>query len=323
MPNDSTTILVALAIGALLLVGLFALVIPEPAERAVVATDRLDVAVLGFGNSSAWPSVGETVRARCETRLVNTPGINVFSRTRLDALLTEQRLGEAGLIDQATAARIGSLIGVNKLVTGSVYSVQTALEETTVCEEWSDGDCIASVPATLHSVRVLAQVEVLNAHTGQIERAVDAAGSDGLLVKQGTLFSGFDPLVAVAADQIADQVASLLTGAYTRELRYDLYHAVRPKRHGFVGSDASRRFSSTAGAAQLVVHFTRIDEHTAFSVRWLGPDGQILEQTEDIVSPGDWRNYTFDLSDRSPGRYEVTGTLAELAMFRAPFAVTP
>jgi len=119
--DDSTAILVGLALAVVLIVSLMFFVIPEPAQRAIVATDRLDLAVLSFRNSSTWEGVDETVRARVESTLVNEPGINVFSRAQIDSLLAEQMMSESGLIDATTAVKLGSLTGVSKLITGSIH----------------------------------------------------------------------------------------------------------------------------------------------------------------------------------------------------------
>ncbi len=321
--DDTVGVLIAIAIGVAIVAALFFLMIPEPGERAVIATERLDVAVLAFGNSSAWSGAGKTVRARIETKLVNTSGVTVFSRTRLDELLTEQLLGEAGLINPSTAARIGSLTGVTKLLTGVVYGVETRSEETTVCEEWKDGDCIQSVPATRYTVRVLGQVKVLNAHTGQIERAEDVEASASTTVKQGNTFAGYESLIAQSADDIASEVASLLTTTYTRELRYGLYRSYNTKRNGYVGQDETTRFSYLDGAAYLIVHFTRVQRGDAFQVSWIDPEGNIVEKVDDIVSDGDWRLYRLNLSGLPSGRFTVKGTLIGIEAFEKAFILNP
>ena len=319
--DDTAGVLIAIAIGVAIVAALFFLMIPEPGERAVIATERLDVAVLTFGNSSAWSGAADTVRARIETKLVNTSGISVFSRTRLDELLTEQMLGEVGLLDSATVAQIGSLTGVTKLLTGVVYGIETRSEETTVCEEWKDGDCIQSVPATNYSVRVLGQVEVLNAQTGLIERAEDLEGSASIIVKQGNTFAGYDALIAQSADDIASEVASLLTSTYTRELHYGLYSSYKAKRNGYVGQDETTRFSYSDSEAYLIVHFTRIRKDEAFELVWVDPEGNAAVTVKDLVSDGDWRLYRLDLAGLASGRFTVTGTLNNIAAFEKAFFV--
>jgi len=319
--DDTAGILIAVAVGVAILAALLFLMIPEPAQRAVIATERLDVAVLTFGNSSAWSGAAETVRARIETKLVNTSGISVFSRTRLDELLTEQMLGEVGLLNSATVAQIGSLTGVTKLLTGVVYGIETRSEETTVCEEWKDGDCIQSVPATEYSVRVLGQVEVLNAETGQIEQAEDLEGSASTTVKQGNTFAGYDALIAQSADDIASEVSSLLTSTYTRELHYGLYSSYKAKRNGYVGQDETTRFSHSDGEAYLIVHFTRVRKDETFELVWVDPEGNAAVTVKDLVSDGDWRLYRLDLAGLASGRFTVTGTLNNIAAFEKAFFV--
>lgn len=321
--DDTAGILIAVAIGVAIIAALFFLMIPEPAQRTVIATERLDVAVLTFGNSSAWSGAAETVRARIETKLVNTSGMSVFSRTRLDELLTEQLLGEVGLLDSATVAQIGSLTGVTKLLTGVVYGIETRSEETTVCEEWKDGDCIQSVPATQYSVRVLGQVEVLNAQTGQIERAEDLEGSASMIVKQGNTFAGYDALIAQSADDIASEVASLLTSTYTRELHYGLYSSYKAKRNGYVGQDETTRFSYSDSEAYLIVHFTRVRRDESFGLVWSDSEGTVVKQEDDLVSDGAWRLYRLDFAGLPSGRFTVTGTLNGIEAFEKAFILNP
>ena len=263
------------------------------------------------------------MRARIETKLVNTSGITVFSRTRLDELLTEQLLGEAGLINPSTAARIGSLTGVTKLLTGAVYGVEARSEETTVCEEWQDGDCIQSVPATRYTVRVLGQVEVLDAQTGQIEQAEDAEGSASTTVKQGNTFAGYETLIAQSADEIASDVASLLTTTYTRELRYGLYRSYQSKRNGYVGQDATTRFSFLDDEAYLIVHFTRVRRDESFELVWSDSEGTVVKQEDDLVSDGAWRLYRLDFAGLPSGRFTVTGTLNGIEAFEKAFILNP
>jgi hypothetical protein len=317
--DDKTGLLIAIVLGVLLVAALMTFIIPEPGERAVIATERLDLAVLKFNNSSSWDGIEETLRARVETKLVNTQGITVFSRTRLDELLTEQVLGESGFIDPATAARIGSLTGVSKLITGTVYGIDTRAEEITVCEEWKDGNCVRSVPATRHTVKVLSQIEVLNAASGQIEQARDVTGSASTTVKEGEVFSGYDALIARGADDIASDVASLLTSTYTREFRYGLYRDYKTKREGYVGIDETTRFDRADETAKLIVHFTRIRKDDLFELVWTDPQGMDIETTEDIVSSGDWRLYTLNLSSPLSGRFTVRGILNGTKAFEKTF----
>lgn len=321
--DDSTAILVGLAIAVVLIATLMFFVVPEPSQRAIIATDRLDLAVLNFRNSSTWDGVNETVRTRVESTLVNAPGINVFSRSQLDSLLAEQMMSKSGLIDAATAVEIGSLTGVSKLITGAVYGVDTRADATTVCLSWENGACSQEGPGTRYSVRVLAQVSVVNTQTGLIERSLDATGSDSVTLPAETSFGGFDTLLANAATEIADSVTSSLSAAYTRELRYGLYKDYEVKRDGFVGRNETARFSSSDGEIHLIVHFTRAQSNELFDVTWSDSSATFYKQIEDVVSSGDWRLYSLDVSSTPPGRYFGRGFLNGTKVFEIPFTITP
>ncbi|MCX6094213.1 MAG: hypothetical protein NTY63_05240 [Candidatus Bipolaricaulota bacterium] len=320
--EDKTALLIALAVGIIVIVGLLFFVIPEPGERAVIATERLDIAVLAFRNSSSWSGVQETVRGRIETGLVNESGIHVYSRTQLDALLLEQSLSATGLLDPATAVKIGSLTGVSKLVTGSVYAVDTSAEATTACARWENGACAETVPATTYAAKISAQVEVIDAKTGQIEQSMDVDGSDSSTVLQGTVFGGFDSLLADSSSEIASEVAGNLTSNYTREVRYGLYEDVETKRNGYVGKNETRRFAAGSDV-RLVLHYTRVRDGDLFDLDWTGPSGESVGHVEDVVSNGDWSLQTLDAAALAPGRYVVTGTLNGIVAFQEPFTLVP
>lgn len=53
------------------------------------------------------------------TDLGQNPGIRVVERENIQRLLDEQRLGQGGRVDNATAARIGKLLGAKHMVTGT------------------------------------------------------------------------------------------------------------------------------------------------------------------------------------------------------------
>lgn len=321
--DDSTAILIGLAVVVVLVASLMFFIIPEPSQRAIVATDRLDLAVLSFRNSSTWDGVDETVRARVESTLVNEQGINVYSRSQLDSLLAEQMMSESGLIDADTAVKIGSLIGVSKLITGTTYGVDTRADATTVCLTWANGSCSEEGPGIRYSARIMAQVSVVNTQTGLIERSLDASGADSVTLPAETSFGGFDTLMANAAQEIAASVTASLAAAYTRELRYGLYKGYEVKREGFVGMNESSRFSSSDGEIHLITHFTRAQSGELFDVTWSNSSATFDKQVEDVVSNGDWRMYPLDVSIIPPGRYFVRGSLNGIDVFEIPFTITP
>lgn len=320
--DDSASILIAAVIGVLLIATLMFFYVPEPSNSALVTDTRFDVAVLGFRNSSTWSGIEETVRSRTEAKLVNASAIDVFSRAQLDALLIERALDASGPLDAATAIEIGSLTGVSKLITGSVYAVDTRSEETTVCIDWTGGQCVTRVPGVKYTARVLAQIEVIDVETGRIERAFDLDGVDSVTLPAESRFGGFDTLLANAASAIADEITGSLTSYYFRELRYGLYKEVEEKRGGYVGRNETDRFGAD-DTAYLIVHVARMESREPFDVEWVTSSGETVRRDEDLVGEGDWRVYSLDLTGLAPGRYFVRTALGETLAFQTPFTVSP
>lgn len=86
---------------------------------------RPTVAVLPFVNSAIGASNAELaplskgIADLLITDLAQNTGIRVVERENIQKLLDEQNLGRDGRVDEATAARIGKLLGAKHMVTGS------------------------------------------------------------------------------------------------------------------------------------------------------------------------------------------------------------
>ncbi len=319
--DESASILIAVVVGVLLIATLMLFYVPDPPNTALVADTRFDVAVLAFRNSSTWPGIEETVRSRIEAKLAGTAAIDVVSRAQLDGLLIERSLDTEGTIDGTTAIEIGALAGVQKLITGSIYAVDTRASETTVCAEWTDGECVSRIPGVEYSAGILAQIEVIDAGTGRIERTFDLDGADSVSLPAETLFGGLDTLLANAVSEIADEITWTLTSYYFREIRFGLYRSAEAKRNGFIGKGETDRFR-TGETVHLVVHFTQMESREPFDVDWVTSSGEMVRRDEDLVSEGDWRVYILDTTDLAPGRYFARTALSGTLAFQTPFTVT-
>ncbi len=86
--------------------------------------ERMGIAVLPFENKGASKDLGEIVLDKLTTVLVNQNRFKVMERAQLNKILEEQKLGMSGILDAATAAKIGKGIGVDAIVMGSVVLTQ-------------------------------------------------------------------------------------------------------------------------------------------------------------------------------------------------------
>lgn len=86
---------------------------------------KLRVAVLPFQELDGRPTVlGIFLAEELFTHLVNS-GLEIIERQMLDKVLGEIELGETGLIDADTAKKVGKVIGVDAVVTGSITDLQS------------------------------------------------------------------------------------------------------------------------------------------------------------------------------------------------------
>jgi TolB-like protein len=82
--------------------------------------ERMNIAVFPFENKGASRDLGEIILDKMITVLYNQGRFEMMERDKLNRVLEEQSLGQAGVIDAASAASIGKGIGVDAIVLGSV-----------------------------------------------------------------------------------------------------------------------------------------------------------------------------------------------------------
>jgi curli biogenesis system outer membrane secretion channel CsgG len=82
------------------------------------ATVRSDVAAF-FGTQT---DVGKGVADLLVTKLVQNGTYSVIERKQIDKVLAEQNFGASGRVDDATAAKIGRILGVDVLILGSIHT---------------------------------------------------------------------------------------------------------------------------------------------------------------------------------------------------------
>ncbi|MCE5194351.1 MAG: CsgG/HfaB family protein [Nitrospiraceae bacterium] len=117
---------------------LFFLVIALALSFAITTTSeaaKKKVAVLDFEYGTItdrwWPgswNIGKGIADMMVTQLVKDGTYSVIERKKLDAIISEQKLGASGLVDASTAAQIGKILGVQYVIIGSItqFSIDTS-----------------------------------------------------------------------------------------------------------------------------------------------------------------------------------------------------
>jgi len=97
------------------------------------------VAVLDFEYGTItdrwWPhnwDIGKGISDMLVTQLVKDGTYSVIERRKLDAVISEQKLGASGLVNANTAAQIGRILGVQYVIMGSItqFSIDTKTIDT-------------------------------------------------------------------------------------------------------------------------------------------------------------------------------------------------
>ena len=65
----------------------------------------------------------ESVEDGVMDNLVNMGGAQVFTRKEMEKIFSEQKFQQSGLVDESTLVRLGKLVGVKYIITGSVNNV--------------------------------------------------------------------------------------------------------------------------------------------------------------------------------------------------------
>jgi len=89
------------------------------------------VAVLDFqlqGEGFETKDMGSIVAEWFITALVKTGRFDVVERAMLKKILEEQKMGLTGIIDEKTATKLGKILGVKVIISGSVMKLQNIME---------------------------------------------------------------------------------------------------------------------------------------------------------------------------------------------------
>lgn len=139
------------------------------------------------------------------TSMVQAGRFDVVERQRLDLVMNEQNLHERGLVDPATAARVGKILGAQLVV----YGVLTGATEQKIDKFSYD----------LIRIEVSMDVRAVDVSTGKVAISETAKGSAEARIitsADGTIISGptnYDPLYHEASRQALDRAAALVSGA--------------------------------------------------------------------------------------------------------------
>ena len=163
------------------------------APSSVFAQAKIRIAVSNFENNSTWSwwgdNLGRAAADELATQLVQTGKFTVIERAQLDAILQEQNLGATGAVTSATAAKVGKLLGVQLLLTGSITAF--SIKRTSIG--------LRGIGGSYSNAESKVDARLVNTDTGEV--MIVAVG-------QGNKRMGGGYFKGVSAEQTFDQGAA-------------------------------------------------------------------------------------------------------------------
>lgn len=141
---------------------------------ADAAGKKIRIAVFDFQNNSQWhwwgDNLGKAAGDVFVTQLVNSGEFTVIEREKLQSILAEQGLGASGAVTASSAPKIGKLLGVQLIFTGSI----TAFSIKNV------GGSFMGVGANKAKAESKLDVRMIDTTTGEILLVASGAGNKNM-----------------------------------------------------------------------------------------------------------------------------------------------
>ncbi len=168
MKNTTGLVLLSLSVGLTIVSGCN----PQPESINVERVAEItSIAILPFGDAPGVPgrNSGAAVSGFVTGELAKHPRYRIIERSRLKSVLDEQDLQTADLVDPATAAKIGRMLGVHAVIVGSASEYD--MDKTTVY--------VHVVPIVSRDYKVGATIRMIDVTNGRIVYAHSASGHSG------------------------------------------------------------------------------------------------------------------------------------------------
>ncbi|MEZ5287513.1 MAG: CsgG/HfaB family protein [Vicinamibacterales bacterium] len=176
---------------------------------------KVRVAVMNFANNSTWhwwgDQLGEAAADELTTQLVKSGRFTVVERAQLGAILAEQNLGQSGAVTAATAAKVGQLLGVQFILTGSI--TQFSIERR------SAG--FRGIGGSMSNAESKVDVRLVNTSTGEVMVVAEGQGNKRMgggyfkgasaerTFDQGAAQEALRPAVEQVVERVAAQASTM------------------------------------------------------------------------------------------------------------------
>ncbi len=226
---------------------------------AFALTRKMRVAVIDFKNNVSGPerpkveAVRRAITDMFITELWKTQMFSIVERSRLEAIAREHRLAASGLVDEATAARLGKLLGVEAIITGSI--TQFTLKKRGGVLPIPNvggiafGEAEAFVTLDVRMINVeTGEIMLVAKETGRATHSVGGLTFGGMVYGQGEA----EGLLAAATRQCIEKIVKKIRALRTRGGKM-IYHVIK-REAGYVYLDAGEANAGVSPGDYFVVY---------------------------------------------------------------------
>ncbi len=158
----------------------------EAAKKRVAVLDFEDTAISEQGQTPTNPfaliaalrgqqqqqaperKIGKNVASQLVNELAKDGTFMVIERSQLQKIFDEQKISKAGAIDQSSAAKIGKLLGVSAIITGTIneFTVQSHTRG------------VLGIGVNVNTAKVGLTARIIDANTGEIISTAEGKGEE-------------------------------------------------------------------------------------------------------------------------------------------------
>ncbi|OGF48759.1 MAG: hypothetical protein A2231_13280 [Candidatus Firestonebacteria bacterium RIFOXYA2_FULL_40_8] len=122
------------------------------------------VAILGFSSHMDYRNSGDVVADGFVLQLMNR-GFKVVERNKINSILSEQQLATMNKLDEETVKKVGKILGVDAILTGSVIKY---IEDKKTVIYYNDKDGAPASQSNLQLAEISVSARLFDVETGEI-----------------------------------------------------------------------------------------------------------------------------------------------------------
>jgi len=164
-----------------------------------------------YNTQGQWMGLVKAKEGRTYVKGVKTDFYDVIERDQLEKIMKEQRLSLSGALDEASAAEVGKLLGLDVMILGNVSYTDNEERSNT-----STSRCVKRTVTAKGTIKIISVETAKIEGTKNTEAKVKESACDDNIAGMPTV----DQMADVALQDLASQFVGYFTPGY-EEIKYD------------------------------------------------------------------------------------------------------